>query len=76
MPFRDIQSHETIPEPFQLLLLQNMHLRGPFLEIGCAEIPGNDDEDTSLLLERLVSSVARLYSINSLQQLKLSSIGL
>ena len=52
--FRDNQSPETILEPFQLLLPQNMHQQGPFLEIGCAEVPGNDDEDTSLLLERLV----------------------
>ena len=55
-----------------------MHLRGLFLEMGCPEIAGNDDEDNSSLLERLVSSfrMARSYSIYNLQQLKLSSIGL
>ena len=57
MSFRDIQSPETILEPFWPLLLQNMHLRGPFLETGCAGIDGNDDEDTSLLLKRLVSNI-------------------
>jgi hypothetical protein len=52
MSFRDIPSPETILEHFRPLLLQNMHLRGPFLEIGCAQIAGNDDEDISLLFQK------------------------